>query len=251
MSGDTIYSPFKDGIERNSKNIEYIEAQPPPDLKDVIACFWSIRSKNKLDSDFELHAIPDACVDIMFNELELEIAGLTTLRNKYIVLNLGREFHYVGAQLLPGVWRGNPEQIASQFIGTPYKEDLPLIETNRLMSRMTFEHKQIEMGKLVRNLMKQNLVVPNPVLLRILHAIDRLNSVAQMAEVACLSQRQLQRNIRRLTGFSPHDFLKIIRLQQAFKHGYHLYYADQSHFIHSFKEITGYTPDRFYRKFDV
>jgi len=28
-------------------------------------------------------------------------------------------------------------------------------------------------------------------------------------------------------------------------------YADQSHFIHSFRKATGYTPGKYSRKFDV
>ena len=72
-----------------------------------------------------------------------------------------------------------------------------------------------------------------------------------MAEVARLSPRQLQRVLKRSTGFTPHDLLKVLRLQQSFKQHYLETYADQSHFIHSFKKITGYTPAQYYRKFDV
>jgi AraC-like DNA-binding protein len=72
-----------------------------------------------------------------------------------------------------------------------------------------------------------------------------------MAGITHLSPRQLQRTLKRTTGFSPHDFLKVLRLQQSLKQ-YNLdRYTDQSHFIRSFKKITGYTPTEYFRRYDV
>jgi AraC-like DNA-binding protein len=75
--------------------------------------------------------------------------------------------------------------------------------------------------------------------------------VADMAAIACLSARQLQRKLSENVGLSPHNFLKILRVQQTFSRDYLDYYADQSHFIHSFRKITGYTPIKFNKLFDV
>jgi YesN/AraC family two-component response regulator len=43
----------------------------------------------------------------------------------------------------------------------------------------------------------------------------------------------------------------VLRMQQSFKQHYLDLYADQSHFIHSFRKITGYTPAKYVNKFDV
>jgi AraC-like DNA-binding protein len=72
-----------------------------------------------------------------------------------------------------------------------------------------------------------------------------------MAAITHLSSRQLQRNLKKSTGFSRHDFIKVIRLQHSFKKHYLDAYTDQSHFIRSFRKITGYTPAEYYRKYDV
>ena len=72
-----------------------------------------------------------------------------------------------------------------------------------------------------------------------------------MAEITGLSPRQLQRKIKSSTGFSPHDFLKVLRIQKSFREDYLYYYADQSHFIHSFRKIIGYTPGEYFNEFDV
>jgi AraC-like DNA-binding protein len=72
-----------------------------------------------------------------------------------------------------------------------------------------------------------------------------------MADVSGVSARQLQRTLKRTTGFAPHDFLKVLRLQQALNGKDTWSYADQSHFIHSFRKATGYTPGKYSRKYDV
>ena len=72
-----------------------------------------------LQEDFQLHALPDACVNILFNQLDTEIAGVTALPTTYEILNLGKSFLYAGIQLLPGVWQGNPQEIFDRFAGLP------------------------------------------------------------------------------------------------------------------------------------
>ncbi|MBL1405463.1 MAG: helix-turn-helix transcriptional regulator [Rhizobiales bacterium] len=57
--------------------------------------------------------------------------------------------------------------------------------------------------------------------------------------------RQLQRNLNKMTGFTPHDFLKVLRLQQSLNGEDTWSYADQSYFIHSFRKATGYTPEKY------
>jgi AraC-like DNA-binding protein len=41
-----------------------------------------------------------------------------------------------------------------------------------------------------------------------------------MATVANMSPRHLQRTLKQTTGFAPHDLLKVLRVQQSFKHHY-------------------------------
>jgi AraC-like DNA-binding protein len=187
----------------------------------------------------------------LFNQADTEIAGVTALRTTHEVLNLGKSFHYVGIQLLPGVWQGNPREIADQFVGTPYTGELPLVATSRQLVLRGFSGKQELMTELVQWFIDANLVVRNPATEKILAKLDDIRTVANMAAVACISARQLQRNLKKTTGFSPHDLLKVLRIQQSFKQHYLDLYADQSHYIHSFRKITGYTPAKYIDKFDV
>jgi AraC-like DNA-binding protein len=128
---------------------------------------------------------------------------------------------------------------------------LPLIYTSNALIKVDFSAKQLVLSELIRQLIDLKLVAVNTVTAKILSNIDTIYTVADMAATAHLSSRQLQRILKKTTGFSPHDFLKVLRLQQSFKQHYLNYYTDQSHFIHSFRKITGHTPTEYYRKFNV
>lgn len=246
-----MYSPIQDGIEKTAGPVRYTEAKPPSHLSGLVHCFWELKTDSALPEDFQLHALPDACVNILFNQADTKIAGVTALRTTFEVLNLGKSFHYVGIQFFPGVWQGSPEEIADQFVGTPYLGHLPLIETSNELAKFDFFAKQPVLSKLVQWFINEKLAVANVVTEKILTSIDDIHTVADMAAATGMSPRQLQRTLKRTTGFSPHDLLKVLRLQQSFKQNYLDLYADQSHFIHSFRKITGYTPTKYADKFDV
>ncbi|MFN5609140.1 MAG: helix-turn-helix domain-containing protein, partial [Holosporales bacterium] len=175
----------------------------------------------------------------------------TALHTTSKILNLGKTFHYVGIQLLPGVWRGNPEEIIKGLVDQPYADSLPLIQTNRELANVDYSTKPTVLSKLIEQLMSKGLVQANPITAKILAHIDDIQSVADMATITGISSRQLQRILKKTTGFSPHDFLKVLRIQHSFKQEHACHYADQSHFIHSFRKITSYTPTKYSKKFDV
>jgi AraC-like DNA-binding protein len=246
-----MYTPVKDGIEKRVQSVRYTEAKPPFDLSGLVHSFWELKTEATLPEDFQLHALPDACVNILFNLVDTQIAGITALRTTYEVLNLSKTFHYAGIQLLPGVWQGNQDEIADSFVGTPYQGKLPLIKINNELAGLEFSAKQPVMAELVKHLTNEKVIVPNAVTAKILAHLEDIHSVADMATLTNMSPRQLQRTLKQSTGFSPHDFLKVLRLQRSFKESYLASYTDQSHYIHSFRKITGYTPAKYTEKFDV
>jgi AraC-like DNA-binding protein len=149
------------------------------------------------------------------------------------------------------VWQGNRLDIADSFVGTPYMGNLPLVEASKKIAQRDFIAKQPILSELMQWFIDAELVVPNLVTEKILNHIADVHTVADMAAVSGLSSRQLQRTLKQTTGFTPHDLLKVLRMQQSFKQHYLDLYADQSHFIHSFRKITGYTPAKYVNKFDV
>lgn len=246
-----MYDPVKDGVAKTVESVIYTEVRPPAALGHLVHCFWELRTEADLADDFTLHAIPDACVNLMFDQRDTRVAGVTQLHTTHTTLDLGRSFHYAGIQFFPGVWRGDPDASVDHYIGEPYEGDLPLVEVSRAAADFDFDGKATVFTEFVETLLDAGLVAPNPVTAAILTNLDEIHSVSDMANLAHLSARQLQRTLKATTGFSPHDLLKVLRLQSSFRQDYLLSFADQSHFTHSFRQLTGYTPGQFDKTFDV
>ena len=245
----TTYAPVPDGFPIRDASVRYTELPPPHDLAGVVHCFWELRTVTELPQDFLYHALPDACVNLLFNRLVPTIAGITALHTSATTLNLGTAFHYVGVQLFPGAWHGGGDELTNRYVGTPYHGALPLVETNAKLAGLTFPDATHHLAELVRWCVAQQYVVPNPVTARILSQLHAIKTVADMASLVGVSPRQLQRTLKRHTGFAPHDLLKVLRVQQSFRQHYLDLYADQAHFIHAFRDATGYTPVQYRKHF--
>jgi AraC-like DNA-binding protein len=245
------YSPVVDGFSIRDSSVRYSQLTPADNLSNVIHCFWELRTFANLPEDFHLHALPDACVNLLFNLVDTEVAGVTALRTVATTLNLGTSFHYVGVQFYPGAWRGDPNEILDQYVGTPYRGDLPLTQTNQRLVGREFEEMVPVLSELVQWCMVHGYARSSGVTARILSSLDAIRSVADMAALVGLSTRQLQRTIKEQTGLTPHDLLKVLRFQQSFRTHYLDLYADQAHYTHAFRRATGYTPTRYRNRFDV
>jgi len=246
-----MYNPKGNGKEKTVQSVQFVEVEPPSHLRGIVHRFLELKTEGTLSDDYRFHALPDACTYIVFDQLDAKIAGVTKLRASSEELNLGKAFHYINIRFLPGVWQSDRERVAYGMVDHPYSGDLPLIDINHELSKRDFDAKQSVLSEFVERLIESKLVLANPVTEKIFQNLDEIYSVTDMAAASDLSPRQLQRTLKRTTGFAPHDFLKVLRLQQALNGNPSLSYADQSHFIHSFRKATGYTPGRYSRKFDV
>jgi len=246
-----MYDPVKDGVQKSAVAVSYVESAPPDELADLVHCYWELMSDVVLPEPFTLHALPDACVNVLFDQRDPAIAGVTALHTAHTTLDLGRSFHYVGIQFFPGVWTGDPEATVDHYIGAPYTGDLPLVAASRAMEPLDFDAKQSVLSAFVPDLVAAGVVRRNALTAAILTNIDDIHSVGDMASVAGISARQLQRNLKATTGFTPHDLLKVLRLQHSFRNDYLLAFADQAHYTHEFRKITGHTPGEFRKMFDV
>jgi AraC-like DNA-binding protein len=246
-----MYTPVQDGMPRSATAVRYAELAPPDHLAEFVHCFWELRTLEELAEDFHYHALPDACVNLLFNQQDPRVAGITAIRTTSVTLNLGCAFHYVGVQFYPGVWQGARDEIVDSYVGTPYTGVLPLVHTSECMHGLAFADKAPHLVALVEWCVQTGHVVPNLLTARLLQQLDQIRSVADMAAIAGLSSRQLQRTLKASTGFSPHDLLKVLRVQQSFRRHHLDLYADQSHFINAFRQATGYTPVRYRDRYGV
>jgi AraC-like DNA-binding protein len=245
------YDPKGHGKAKSEATVWFREAAPPSHLSEVVHRFLELKTPEPLAADYRFHALPDACTYIIFNQLDPEIAGVAKLRTSSEEFNLGTWFHYVNIRFFPGVWQSTDEAITDGSVETRYAGILPLVDVNRTLQGRVFEAQQEILVGLVERLVEQKIVMANTVVQRIIRGLDEINSVKDMAEASRVSSRQLQRILKQSTGFAPHDFLKVIRLQKALNDKDTDSYADQSHFIRSFRSATGYTPGRYLKKYDV
>lgn len=246
-----MYDPKGNSKDRTVDTVQFLEAEPPAHLRDVVHRFLELRTQTPLSKEYRFHALPDACTYVVLDQLDRNIAGVTRLRASSHELNLGKEFHFTNIRFLPGVWQTDLVPVSYGLVKDAYSGGLPLPELNQTLIGQDFAAKQAKLSLFVESLMESRLVIANPVTEKIFRHLDDIHSVAGMAATSSLSPRQLQRVLKRTTGFTPHDFLKVLRLQQSLKGEPSLSYADQSHFIHTFRKATGYTPGRYARKFDV
>jgi AraC-like DNA-binding protein len=246
-----MYDPKGNGRDKTVETVSFIEAEPPIHLRGVVHRFLELRTLAPLPGDYRFHALPDACSYVVLDQLNRIIAGVTKLRASSEELNLGQSFHFTNIRFLPGVWQGDHARIAYGLVKDAYAGDLPLLELNQSLIGQDFAAKQATLSRFVESLVQSKQVLANPVTEKIFQHLDDIHSVADMAAASSLSPRQLQRVLKKTTGFAPHDFLKVLRLQQSIDGEPSLSYADQSHFIHAFRKATGYTPARYSRKFDV
>lgn len=246
-----MYDPKGNGKDKAVQAVQFVEADPPSHLRGIVHRYLDLRTDGTLDDDYCFHALPDACAYVVFDQLDRRVTGVSKLRAESEEFNLGQSFHFVNIRFLPGVWQTSAEPIALGMLDQPYTGDLPFIDVNNSLAGKSFTDQQAILSTLVEDLIARNLVAPNPVTQTIFQHLDDITSVADMAAVCGISARQLQRTLKRTTDFAPHDFLKILRLQQSLNGHDAWSYADQSHFIHSFRKATGYTPGKYAKKFDV
>ena len=246
-----MYNLKGHGKDKAIGAVSFIEAEPPAHLRRIVHRFLELKTTGTLAEDYRFHALPDGCTYVVFDQLDRRISGVSQLQAMSEEFNLGRSFHFVNVRFLPGVWQAVQEPVAFGVIDAPYVGSLPLESINERLADKDFAAQQFVLTAFVEDLIAKGIVAVNPVTELIFQHLDDIHNVADMAAIAKLSARQLQRRLKQTTGFAPHDFLKVLRLQQSLNGQDVWSYADQSHFIHSFRKVTGYTPGRHARKFDV
>lgn len=83
-------------------------------------------------------------------------------------------------------------------------------------------------------------------------------SSEKLSELTCLSRKQFERKFSAFVGTSPRQFLKTVRFQNALhtkfeqksasltQLAFDCGYYDQSHMIHDFKSLSGFTPREYF-----
>lgn len=113
-----------------------------------------------------------------------------------------------------------------------------------------------------RFLLRRVPVLPEYNLKRVSTVLHQINehpcmNTSQLAEIACLSNKQFSRVFTEYVGNTPKEFMRIVRLHRALfmlqknpkiafaRLAYECGFSDQSHMIKEFKLFSGYTPTEY------
>jgi AraC-like DNA-binding protein len=245
-----MHTPVQPGIPRFLQDgVFYQEHHPDSVFQDQIYCLWQLCSTCMLPSDCHYLVVPDACIDLVF-DLSGQAEGVLVMSPgiRALDLNLGRQFDYCGIRLYPGVWCGSQPIIAQPqtfcSLGGLY---MPAFI--RQLSTCSQSDQQQQLQYFVRQLTELGVINDAAWMPQLLAQADRLTCVNDLVRISGYSRRQLQRLFPEKTGFSAHDFLKILRFHQALATQRIDAYTDQSHYIREFKRITGITPVAFRQQY--
>jgi len=243
-----MYHPIQPGIPKSLRDsVHYEEFAPSPSLADIVYCFWQLNTTNTLEADFSYLVLPDGCVDIIFSLSEspnFKGALIMTPSIKAERLNLGTSFSYVGIRFWPGAWRDSPRNIVGSVREADSLKGYDLAEVRKRLVAQNISEVTTILESTVKKLLRLNIVRNNPLTDALLN--HSASSVENYILKTNYSRRQLQRIIKEQLGYSPHDFIKILRFQEALQNKTFESYADQSHFIRECKRMTGLTPRELY-----
>ena len=235
----------------------YQEAPPARELAGLVQCVWS-RRVGEVESNREVRVVPDGCMDLLWMQGELRVAGPDTTA---WVNRMPAGMEIFGLRFRPGVAAPLLRLPANQLINAR----LPAIEFARNWAdRVT---SNLEAGRKGRHTILQDAVrgllkdgaEPDPLVQYVSTLVERANPhedlrIANLADAVGISERQLHRRCLASLGYGMKTYARIVRfqrflaLQQAGKLATFAAcaaeagYADQAHLSRDVRQLTGLTP---------
>jgi len=253
--------------------------QPHDYLKRYVRYFWILEGGSNGCAPTTFVALPDGCPGMIFGQAEegtfsefhdyklpeVFLYGQTT---KHTEIRTAGKFNTIGVYFYPDAVKSIFGFSAVEITNTCLDVDLTSKKTDynlseRLLNASSQAH-QIELisGYLI-NLITKNRNVPDDLTQ---HAVSKMISsngnitLKELQQDLRLSERSFERRFNQHIGISPKLFSRVCRFQAslsqlrnnkyniltdvAFENGY----ADQSHFIRSFKEFTGFSPEQYQKQ---
>ncbi|MFE0101883.1 DUF6597 domain-containing transcriptional factor [Streptomyces sp. NPDC059009] len=219
------------------------------------AVVWTRTPGAAGDGAGEAPVLPDGCMDLLWTEGRLFVAGPDTHAYLSGAQATGgeRPRRYVGVRFRPGT--------APALLGAPAHElrdqrvelaDLwPATEVRRLTSAVDAAADPMAALEEIALRRAADTAAPDPVLRRVVASLQAGRSVAATAAEVGLGARQLHRKALPAFGYGPKTLARVLRLQRALalaRDGVPYAataalagYADQAHLARDVKELAGRT----------
>ncbi|MEM8969751.1 MAG: helix-turn-helix domain-containing protein [Bacteroidota bacterium] len=251
----------------------YRTVQPSPKLRNYVRFYWFLES----DGPYTHYAEADVCPELVFHfkgqfDEVLEngkressfISGInapTSQTRKYEINSgfgiFGIYFYPHAIPLLFGIPASEitDQRIALDALIHPMAVDLE----DKIMNSPTNESRIAIIESFIEERLAKTQTIQLPVFEALKHIIkaQAAPKVSQLSQDYFISERQLERQFLRFTGFNPKQFIRIARFQRAIQFygnrkkrltdiALDCGYYDLSHFINDFKQFSTLGPREFF-----
>ncbi len=242
---------------------------PPPYLQHHVRYFWSLESTGVEPSPTALGPLADGCPGLIFQPAregtfcdgqhkplpEAFLYGQTVKRTQ---LQMAGNFRTVGVCFYPNslksIFGFDADELTDSCLGV----DLLSVHLPEQLLHAASLSDQVEILSAflftrIRKISLQADAVTHFALRQIIGAKGRL-SLPELQKNLKLSERSLERKFNQHVGISPKLFARVCQFQSALSQlknnrfsllsdvAYDNGYADQSHFIRTFKSFAGFAP---------
>jgi len=258
--------------------VVYQTMAAPPALQGHVRYFWALEDGNTQEERKTFRTMADGCPGLIFQHAdagaffqqhkrlpEIFLFGQTT---RYAEIELAGNFNTVGVYLYPNalqtIFGYGPVELTNSCL------DLNLFAKKqgfRLSEELSDARSSGDKINILSNYLftqvNRNQKQANPsmqyALQQILASKGTL-SLKNLQQNLKMPERSFHRNFKQHTGISPKLFSRICRFQASLKQlnevnydklsdiAYCHDYADQSHFIRSFKEFSGMSPIQYQKQ---
>jgi AraC-like DNA-binding protein len=235
----------------------YREFRPRAELSDLVACTWQ---RHVPSADRATRVLPDGCVDLIWREGDLFVAGPDREPLMSPVPGGGT---IVGLRLRPGAAGGVLGLPASELRDLRVAlEDVWGRPAAMLAERLMLAESLSERRRLLEDaLTKRRPAMPraDPVVRAAVERLGRPGSrVRALSRALGISERSLLRRFDAAVGYGPKTLDRVLRFQrflgrvpdlvraedQLARVALELGYADQAHLTHECVRLAGLTPTR-------
>ncbi len=237
---------------------EYRELAPSRDLYSLVACRW-VREAPGNDSRDSTLILPDGCVDLIWRNNELILAGTDRAARRSPIAPGQRT---LGLRLRPGVAGAVLGMPASEVLDVHTRlEDLLGRWATELGERLEETDGDEEAFTLIEKAVGSRVEDggPDPLVLAATRRLGFPGSrVDELAESLGISERQLRRRFHDSVGYGPKTLDRVLRFRRLVAQtgavaagesdlarvAADLGYADQAHMTRDCVRLSGLTPAR-------
>lgn len=257
--------------------LTYYTIPPPSSLANYIRTFWVLEGKDMktdpyvhrtlADGNIELFFHYKGVFDELFNDGKVEksiLSGVSGPSQKFNRFRISEDFGMVGVYLYPFALQ-KFFNIPASFITNQSPDLVTLLgqEGKDIQERIMLASDNLQRVEILSSFFLEKLnkdYRTDRAIFSSIHQIIQSRGTVKVKELATshfLSSRQFERKFKMFSGFSPKLYSRIIRFQSVINSyprpnkslteiAYDCGYYDQSHFIHDFKEFSGYNPKHYF-----